>query len=142
GDAELPEEAKPAKPAGHVATPHPATLHPATHGIIRLAPTQRSSQYAPSGSRTSSRESFTPRVELWINFHSPTYSPTCVTPEPGRAEKSRMSPGRSASTTVATSAPARAWSRLMRGNRIPCWQYAYCTRPEQSNPLSALPPQV
>src|SRR6266487_503400 len=53
-----------------------------------------------------------------------------------------MSPGRSASTTGATSAPARAWSRLMRGRRIPCWPYAYWTSPEQSKPLSAVPPQT
>src|SRR2546425_11804957 len=29
----------------------------------------------------------------------------------------------------------------MRGSRMPCWAYAHCTRPEQSNPFSAVPPQ-
>src|SRR3989454_1073409 len=40
------------------------------HGITRRAPTQRSSQYAPSASCGSRRESFTPRVELWMNLSS------------------------------------------------------------------------
>src|SRR5213594_3025113 len=30
----------------------------------------------------------------------------------------------------------------MRGTRTPCCPYAYWTSPEQSNPLSAVPPQV
>src|SRR6266850_7468944 len=30
----------------------------------------------------------------------------------------------------------------MRGSRMPCWPYAYCTSPEQSNPLSAVPPHT
>src|SRR5207249_7078345 len=132
------------------ATPHPATPLPqrvtrhrfTPHGMILRAPTHRSSQYAPSGSCGSSRESFTPRFELWMNLSSPTYIPTCVTPAPGRAEKRSKSPGRSASTTGVTSAPARAWSRLMRGSRMPCWAYAYWISPEQSNPLSWVPPHT
>src|SRR5438093_396333 len=43
-----------------------------------------------------------------MNLSSPTYMPTWVTPDPGAAEKSKMSPGRSASMTGATSAPAEA----------------------------------
>src|SRR2546422_30229 len=77
-----------------------------------------------------------------MNLSSPTYMPTCVTPAPGRAENSRMSPGRSASTTGVSSAPAWAWSRLMRGSRMPCWAYAYWISPEQSNPLSSVPPHT
>src|SRR5438876_10812130 len=77
-----------------------------------------------------------------MNLSSPTYIPTCVTPAPGRAEKRRMSPGRSASTTGVTSAPARACSRLMRGSRMPCWAYAYWISPEQSDPLSWVPPHT
>src|SRR5256886_1394814 len=53
--------------------------------MILRAPTNRSSQYAPSGSCGSSRDSFTPRFELWMNLSSPTYIPTGVTPAPGRA---------------------------------------------------------
>src|SRR5207244_8812811 len=30
----------------------------------------------------------------------------------------------------------------MRGTRTPCCPYAYWTSPEQSNPLSAVPPQM
>lgn len=63
------------------------------HGRMRRAPTQRGIQYAPSESLRSSREIFTPPLALWMNFPSPTYMPTCVTPAPGLAEKSRMSPG-------------------------------------------------
>src|SRR5712691_328392 len=123
--------------------PIKGTQHPGTpHGIILRAPTHRSSQYAPSGSCGSRRDSFTPRFELWMNLSSPTYIPTCVTPAPGRAEKRSKSPGRSASTTGVTSAPARAWSRLMRGSRMPCWAYAYWISPEQSNPLSWVPPHT
>src|SRR5207244_1291553 len=40
-----------------------------------------------------------------MNLSSPTYMPTCVTPAPGRAEKSRMSPGRSGSMTGVPPAP-------------------------------------
>src|SRR5712691_8174588 len=46
------------------------------HGMILRAPTHRSSQYAPSGSCGSRRDSFTPRFELWMNLSSPTYIPT------------------------------------------------------------------
>src|SRR2546422_3545093 len=94
------------------------------HDITLRAPTHLSIQYAPSGSCGSSRESFTPVLELWMNLLSPTYIPTCVTPPPGRAENSRMSPGCRASTTGVTSVPAVAWSRLMRGTRTPGWPYA------------------
>src|SRR5207245_3847169 len=112
------------------------------HGMILRAPTQRSSQDWPSGSCGSRRDSFTPRFELWMNLSSPTYIPTWVTPAPGRAENRRMSPGRRASIRGVTSAPARAWSRLMRGSRMPCWAYAYWISPEQSNPLSWVPPHT
>src|SRR2546427_414998 len=101
-----------ASPKGRDAEPHTGRVPPCRrvtlHGITRLTPTQRSSQYPPSGSWGSRRDSFTPLVELWMNFNSPTYIPTCVTPEPGRAEKRRMSPRRGASTTGATSAPVSA----------------------------------
>src|SRR5438034_132047 len=32
--------------------------------------------------------------------------------------------------------------RLMRGSRMPCWAYAYWISPEQSNPLSWVPPHT
>src|SRR5437763_1654099 len=39
------------------------------------------------------RDSFTPRLELWMNFSSPTYIPTCVTPAPGGAAILQAVPG-------------------------------------------------
>src|SRR5437870_10938059 len=55
------------------------------HGITLLAPTHRSSQYAPSASCGSRRDSFTPRLALRMILSSPTYLPPCGTPAPGRA---------------------------------------------------------
>src|SRR6266851_1126431 len=75
-----------------------------------------------------------------MNLPSPTYKPTCVTPPPGDAANSRMSPGCNASTTGVTSLPALACSRLIRGTRMPCWAYEYWISPEQSKPFSAVPP--
>src|SRR5207249_3241381 len=49
------------------------------HCMTRRAPTHLGIQYAPSGSCGSSRESFTPVLELWMNLLSPTYIPTWVT---------------------------------------------------------------
>src|SRR6266511_1675236 len=77
------------------------------HCTTRRAPTHRETHQAPSVSCASKRESFTPVFELWMNVCSPTYMPTCVTPPPGCAANSRMSPGRNASTTGGTSLPAR-----------------------------------
>src|SRR2546427_427486 len=47
-----------------------------------------------------------------MNLSSPTYMPTWVTPDPRAAEKSRTSPGRSASITRATSAAAEPRPRV------------------------------
>src|SRR5207245_902991 len=49
-----------------------------------------------------------PRFELVVTLRAPTHILRWVTPAPGRADKRRMSPGRSASTTGGTSAPACA----------------------------------
>src|SRR6266540_2392402 len=79
-----------------------------SYWTTRLAPTHRATHHAPSVSCDSNRDNLTPVFELWMNVCSPTYMPTCVTPPPGCAANSRMSPGRNASTTGGTSLPARA----------------------------------
>jgi len=53
------------------------------HCTNRRAPTHRAIHQDPSGSFPSSRDSFTPVLELWMKVCWPTYMPTCVTPPPG-----------------------------------------------------------
>src|SRR5881394_3420142 len=92
------------EPSYAVASERPLTRH----CTILRAPTHRATHQAPSVSVDCKRDSFTPAPALWINVWSPTYKPTCVTPPPGWAANSRMSPGRNASITGVTSAPERA----------------------------------